>query len=652
MAQSAAKVLTEQAAPEAVRTGAGPAGRQRSRALRFALSIATSLGVALALAVLVELLFRGSTAGTLRFFTESYRPGWSTIAIYALTLLALDAILGRRHQGLLILAPLALGLAWAAQQKSLYLGDPLYPSDLLFANQVVDLWPLLAGERPLVAAAVIAGGIAGVGVLALLWMKRKRLFRRIPLYGRGARLAVALPLLALFALNMDAYTYSWYRDRLWISPMMWDQTANYDHNGFTAAFLLNIPMAKVKAPAGYSEAAMRSMTPPAAVHVPATKPDIIIVMSESFWDPTRLPGVSFSSDPIATARRLQSGHVFSPEFGGMTANVEFEALTGFSNAFLPFGGIPYQQYVRRDLPSLASFLGGEGYVTRALHPFRGGFWNRTNVYEALGFQAFKSEENLPALERRGGQVSDIAFGEEIIREAEAIEDPFFLFAVTIQGHGPYPGSRYPDKKIRAAAHTSEEAADSIASYAEGVRDADKMLADLVKWARNRDRETIIVYFGDHLPPLGPAYMETGFLDDLVAPRTGPAADMRENRETPLVIWSNRLGRVTNIGTVSPSFLPLHVLEAAGFNHPYYTGTLRDLREQYSVIDRYLLIDGKGDATPDWQRQGASSPALDNLRRLQFDVMFGERHAAPKFFPKPAVGPAPPLTVQAPFVGRT
>ena len=53
--------------------------------------------------------------------------------------------------------------------------------------------------------------------------------------------------------------------------------------------------------------------------------------------------------------------MFSPEFGGMTANVEFEALTGFSNAFLPYGSIPYQQYVRG-----AGALAGEFLPLRRL----------------------------------------------------------------------------------------------------------------------------------------------------------------------------------------------------------------------------------------------------------------------------------------------
>ena len=90
----------------------------------------------------------------------------------------------------------------------------------------------------------------------------------------------------------------------------------------------------------------------------------------------------------------------------MTANIEFEALTGFSNAFLPYGSIPYQQYVRRKLPSLATFFNDEGYVTQALHPFGPWFWNRGAVYEAFGFDSFLSEEQLPPLKKRGLLASD------------------------------------------------------------------------------------------------------------------------------------------------------------------------------------------------------------------------------------------------------
>jgi phosphoglycerol transferase MdoB-like AlkP superfamily enzyme len=615
--------------------------------------LALSLGVTLAISFLlvagVEFLFRGSLAETLKFFAETWRPGWSTVGIYALVLLALDALFGHRHFGLIVMAPLALALAFFGHQKSLYLGDPLYPSDLLFVRQVIDLMPLLVDERPFAASSMAAGALLLIAALVMIWRRRQRMFARIGRTGRLARLAMAVPALAFFAVQMEPYTFSWYRDRLRIAPMMWDQTANYDHNGFTAAFLMNIPMATVAAPAGYSQQTMRAMQPDVATRLPATKPDIIVVMSESFWDPTRLPGVQFSEDPIPTARALSSGHIFSPEFGGMTANVEFEALTGFSNAFLPFGGIPYQQYVRRPLPSLASFLGSEGYTTRALHPYRGWFWNRKQVYEQLGFQTFESEETLPKLTKRGGQVGDLVFGEEIIRQAEAAREPFFFFAVTIQGHGPYPGKRYKDAHINVTTAADTKTRNSVQTFAEGASDADAMLAELVDWAGQRERETIIVYFGDHLPPLGPAYVKTGFMPDVVAPRTAPPADMLKNRETPLVVWSNRAGQVRDLGTVSPSFLPLYVLDLAGFSHPYYTGLLRQLRDEYRVLDRYMLLDDASHAKVDWQRARSGKPILSQARLLQYDLMFGKSHAAPAFFPELGVGkqPGDPLTVSHP-----
>ena len=65
--------------------------------------------------------------------------------------------------------------------------------------------------------------------------------------------------------------------------------------------------------------------------------------------------------------------------------------------------------------------------------------------------------------------------------------------------------------------------------------------------------------------------------------------MSREHETPLVIWSNRGGAVKDIGAVSPAFVPLHVLRSAGIKHPYYTGFLGRMLNQFRVIDRNMLI---------------------------------------------------------------
>ena len=591
----------------------------------------------LASAVLVfaiELIFRGNLAATIGFFLQPFKPGWTTIILFTLIMIGLDALFGRKHQSLMIVAPLTLGLAFVGHQKSLYLGDPLYPTDFLYARQILELLPLLVRERPLTGLAMAAGIVLAAALLVYGWRLWRRHMPALTYKGRLARLVLTLPLLAFFVSLMDYATFSWTRDRLQIIPMMWDQKENYNSNGFALAFALNVPMAHVTAPKGYSEKAIDAIERPAVTAaVPPEKPDIIVVMSESFWYPTVLPNVSITPDPIPMARELRSGSVFSPEFGGMTANVEFEALTGFSNAFLPAGSIPYQQYVRAPIPSMATFLKSEGYETRAIHPGTNWFWNRTPVYADFGFDSFKSEENMPPLQKRGPLASDAAMTDEIIREADQTTDPFFFFVVSLQNHGPYEPHRYPDARHAVEAPTSQWARDSLQSYAEGAADADEGLQRLIEWAQKRERPTVIAFFGDHLPPLGHVYVETGFLKDNVAPRRDTPEKMLEHHETPLVVWSNKTGPVTEIGAVSPAFLPYHVLATAGITHPYYTGFLGALSERYRVVDRNLLLPVSGEPAPDWARRKEIDPAIRDFRFLQYDMMFGKRRAGPDFFPE-------------------
>lgn len=616
-------------------------GAFKSVLARATLSLGGTAVAAILLAIAVEALARGSGRAAFEFFAELNRPAWTTAFILAVAMVAIDAALGRRYRSVFLLAPPLLALAWVGSQKAVYLGDPLYPADFLYYRQIVELMPLLARDRPLTVVAMVVSTVGGVLLLFLGWRLAARHCGRLGFGSRMARLAIALPVLAFFVSIMDYRAFSWTRDRLDVIPRMWDQKDNYASNGFVLAFALNLPMATVAAPAGYSaEAIARIVTEAAAVPVAANeRPDVVIVMSESFWDPTRLPGVSITPDPIQTARSLRSGEVFSPEFGGMTANVEFEALTGFSNAFLPYGSIPYQQYVRTSIPSLASFFRDQGYATTALHPFQGWFWNRSAVYDAFGFDRFLSEENLPALEKRGPLASDAAMTEELIRLADAEKKPVFIFAVSLQGHGPYEPGRYTDATHRVAAPgLNDRTRDSVLSFAEGAADADRGLARLIEWAKRRERPTVIAFFGDHLPPLGEAYVQTGYMKEPVASRRAPLKQMKAEHETPLVIWSNRTGSPADLGTISPAFLPLEVLKAAGMEHPYYTGFLGMVRDRFPVIDRHLLVDRNGQAVSDWARGKAVDPLIRDFRLLQYDVMFGDRHASGGFFPGSKNGP--------------
>ena len=320
---------------------AHPAGffARHAKALAVLRSLAVSGLLALATVVVIEWITRGSLEQTWLYFTNLEQPAWTTTGIFLLTYLAIDALIGRQHKAVLLVSPLVMLMGVISQQKQVFLTDPLYPTDLLFGRQILELMPVLVQDRPWTAAFLALAVLAAVVGLLSLWVFAWRRFRPLTRKERLTRLAVALPLLAGFVSIMDYNDFSWVRDRLKVFPIMWDQAENYRHNGFVMAFAINLPMANVQAPAGYMIDAIDKI-PSKPMPVGTThrgKPDVIVVMSESLWDPTRLESVKLSADPMPVIRENQAGSVFSPEFGGLTANVEFEALTGFSNAFLPTG---------------------------------------------------------------------------------------------------------------------------------------------------------------------------------------------------------------------------------------------------------------------------------------------------------------------------
>ncbi|KQY20863.1 LTA synthase family protein [Rhizobium sp. Root483D2] len=608
-------------------------GARHAKTLSIARHLSLSLLLSIALIFCVEWIARNSAMEAVRFFLDPARPAWTTIGVFFLLFLAVDAIFARENFGVILLSPLALVPALVSRQKQIFLSDPLYPTDFLFGRQIMELMPVLVRDRPWTAVGIVVGLI--VALVALAWLIRFA-WRRFPNLSRRqrlARFAVALPLLGAFYHLMDYNTFSWVRDRLQVIPIMWDQTENYRHNGFTMAFALNLPMANVTAPQGYMADAIDEIPtkPMPAGTSHRGKPDVIVLMSESFWDPTRLPNVKLSPDPMPTIREMQSGNVFSPEFGGMTANVEFEALTGFSNAFLPYGSIPYQQYIRNPIPSLATFFRGEGYVARAVHPFQKWFWNRSAVYKAFGFDQFKSEENMPVMQKRGIFASDESLTKEIIRQADQLRDPFFFFTVTLQGHGPYEANRYAKNTIKVEGNLPAADKQVLETYAQGIKEADDSLKMLMDWANERDRETIIVLFGDHLPPLNTVYPNSGFMNDVTASRKGSLEQMKAQHETPLVVWSNKTGPVKDIGSISPAFLSYQILKQGGFEHPYYTGFLGNIFEKYPIIDRYMLVDAAGKETAGWGRKKTIPPLIRDYRFLQHDMMFGQRYATDRFF---------------------
>src|SRR5690606_12949684 len=159
-------------------------------------------------------------------------------------------------------------------------------------------------------------------------------------------------------------------------------------------------------------------------------PDIVVVMSESYFDPSVLRGVGEVPQLKAfraIAAGATSGALAVPTgAGGGTMRTEFEFLTGTSLRHLPSHPYPYYSLIRPGFPSLPNILRGLGYQTIAMHPHRPTFWNRNIAYPDLGFDVFLSERSFER-KRDGFFISDRALVNRIIHEMDE-EAPQFIFA--------------------------------------------------------------------------------------------------------------------------------------------------------------------------------------------------------------------------------
>jgi phosphoglycerol transferase MdoB-like AlkP superfamily enzyme len=536
-----------------------------------------------------------------------------------------------------------LVLAAINGEKFRYLSEHLYPWDLMSARQIVDLLPALIKDASIKRALLVLLIICAVS--AVLFVARRLIVFRLPI---AWPLRIIAVLCAAFPLSVPAYNLMDERNTNILSEFgivnyNWNQRLNHNRNGFLVSFIANTQGAIIRAPDEYAASDLTSVlnyvlepqidTSQSSGKENVATPNVIVLMSEAFWDPTLLPSVTYSEDPLRFFHSLHAqqsqNYQISPAFAGATANVEFEALTGFSNAFLPYGSIPYQQYINRPVPSLASLFSSMGYETTAIHTYHGWFWRRNRVYEHFGFDKFLDIKEFSKDQTKGMYISDDALTERIVTELAEAKKPKFIFAVSMQNHSPYAAGRYADNTIKVSGPQLGPAQrDTLETYAQGIRDADRAFETLVNAVEASGKPTLILFFGDHLPFLGAdldVYRRTGFLSEPGA--TGQESAIRLKRN-PFVLWSN-FGAPTQAGTISPAFFPTFITRALGVKHPFYSDVLGSVMADWPVVELALSHDRSGSVKS--ITEAKKHPKLKAYQWIQHDIMFGDQYSHPTLF---------------------
>lgn len=330
------------------------------------------------------------------------------------------------------------------------------------------------------------------------------------------------------------------------------------------------------------------------------RPNVIVIMSEGFWDINNLEGMVVSSEnPMEKFFELTedavTGQVAVNIYGGGTNISEFEFLTGINSRYLNTSNCYGSLYSRKQ-ESMVSYMEKLGYYTMAFHPYEGEFWDRETGYANMGFDEFYSDIDFINKEMCHGYISDKSLSQEIIdrfeeRKAVLPPQPVFSFAVSVQNH--VADLRYFDELSGKKGCTgittdvlskeiNEEISENVEEYYNGLGETFEALEELICYFEAYKEDTVIVFFGDHAP---------GFVKQLYDAE-GMDTEMNLYR-TPYMIWTNYENDYESYGDINLSYLSSVLIEYLNLPKPNQYYMNKYMLKYYPIDTRYEQVRVEG-----------------------------------------------------------
>ncbi len=437
--------------------------------------------------------------------------------------------------------------------------------------------------------------VIGLGLFALFCAV---LFIKGPRYqGRIHKIVVLASIVSVMFIGLPVTTSAAQNANV-VASYFSNIAQGYENYGFIYGFSSSVVDRGMSKPDDYTEEHVAEITDKAEStkqETTVTKddaPNIICVLLESFCDPDEIKFLHYNDDPIPTFHKLEenysTGYLTVPVVGAGTANSEFEVLTGMSMQYFGTGEYPYKTILKKtDCESTAADLASIGYGTHAVHNNGGNFYSRVNAFSMMGFDTFTSKElmNIQTYTPNGSWATDDILVDETIKTLDSTPNqPDFTYTITVGTHGDYPKEQVIENpKYTANGAFDEETRNQWTYYINQLNEVDTFMADLIDKVSKRDENTVIVFFGDHLPTMG--------LQD---------SDMRSGDiyKTKYVTWNN-MGLEKQDADLYAYQLMASITNSVGIHE----GTILNYH----------------------QTQMNSSDYLDGLENLQYDILYGDRY---------------------------
>lgn len=547
---------------------------------------------------------------------KSYVLGF--IIFYSFYLM-IFAIFKKSKTAVALLSVFFVFLLFLNQFKIHYSLTPILFTDVLFIKDVSSITGIIRGTIFSAFISIIPKILLVSGVMLMIFFLARILSVELRLI--KARLGIAaialVFILVLFIPNPVITRYmkeTFFDVEAEKDNKVTSVISYYSKHGFIAGMYGQLICNRFTKPDGYDECIAEIEKELKALEsVPCSgewkKPNIIMIFSESFWDIDQMDDIHFDKPVTANFNALKEKGIFidmiSPSYGGISANVEFEMLTGSSIRYYGsgYGYIPYLQLMTSDYyynaPSVISVLNDNGYDTTIASTWSDDLYNCGKVYKYFGVKNTFYNRDMKDAELKGGFISEKYVADRIINYMDNKEKdtPAFYMILTTQSHMPYSKDRYCEEEydisITSKENISDFAADSLRCYAQGLYDADRQLGRLYEYIQSIEEPTIIIFYGDHLPYINEKDGTDAYPSFRYFNTGDPLKDIFRKYNTQCLILGNfDLGK-DDIKILGPNLVMPYVLSRTDLNIPAYFKWLAKRKEGLVAGNVFVYSDSNG-----------------------------------------------------------
>lgn len=617
--------------------------------LRWILFAAGAVCMGTAVTVAVQWVI-SDTLPAVFWWAEHYPgPFWMTVFLYSAAVFTGGALTGRLWASGAAVGAVGLILALVDYFKNAINGTPLTLEDFGLAAQAGDVAGLAGDLTPPQDFWMAAAALALCVAVLFVTTRLTRLEGRVRFLTFGVSLAAVIGLCSVSGtgavakrLNVDFYT------RI-------DAAKNHYENGLTLSLWRDRFLQGKTAPEGYCESYMQAVL--ARIDellgeeepFPETTPNVIMILSESFFDLNDLPDIAYERDPLENFHALEkesvSGTFHSHYLGYGTGYIEMSMLYGINGLDLPPGSnicfMDNGLYERFDaLPEQYTKSGR--YRAEMLHAFDNSLYNRTVTYPLLGFDQLHFSEDVQnfGMEWEGNvyggyYLRDQYLFQGMLERMEKINaegQRAFLYGITMENHQPFDAKKF-GYECQIGVECGKLDRDNmfiLKVMLEGITRADQALGWLTDTLRESDEPTVVVFFGDHRPNLFMIDGETVYTKLGLCPENDTlhwtAEQINDLYSTDYLIWANDAALLQGqAGTKKESSITAigpQLLKLTGQPVSRYWGLLEKVSEVCLTNTELYFVNGEGVAS-------RLAPEQEELLQLRdaviYDALYGRQY---------------------------